>query len=268
MKGLTGSKLKKLNIKNESRKTKDFYIGSSAEKIARKLRKEKKDDIVREFQSSVKKSFMNTAIYMQQKFPLTNKLLISLSGLDPTAMGHSATYNCLKRLSEYFPTILTDSVQKESYLQEISNIQLNENLPPAETDGHLPVQLDIWWGKVFKSCKYSTLSLVVKACLSIFTGPHVEASFSRMNDIIDKKSNRMDIETYSGVMNVKCSLQTKTSLELYRRSDPLHDPVDKNIRYFICTSHARFKKRTAEKKQIREKEDFSKGIKVYSKKVL
>ena len=43
---------------------------------------------------------MNTVIYMQQKFPLTNKLIISPSGLDPTAMGHSATYNCLKRLSE------------------------------------------------------------------------------------------------------------------------------------------------------------------------
>ena len=110
-------------------------------------------------------------------------------------MGHSAAYNCLKRLSEYFPTILTDSVQKESYLQEISNIQLNENLPPAETDGHLPVQLDIWWGKVFKSCKYPTLSLVVKACLSISIGSHVEASFSRMNDIINKKSNCMGIES-------------------------------------------------------------------------
>ena len=76
----------------------------------------------------------------------------------------------------------------------------------------------------------------------------------------------MGIETYSGIMNVKCSLQTKTSSELYKRSDPLHDPVDKNMCYFIRTSHARFKKRTAEKKQIREKEDLSKGIKVYSKK--
>ena len=195
LKGFTGSKLKKLNIENESRKTKNFYIGSSAEKIAHKLCKEKKDDIVREFQSSVKKSFMNMAIYMQQKFPLTNKLLISISGLNLTTMEHSVTYNCLKRLSEYFPTIHTDSVQKESYLQEISNIQLNENLPPAETDGHLPVQLDIWWRKVFKSCKYPTLSLVVKACLSISTGSHVEASFSRMNDIINKKSNCMGIES-------------------------------------------------------------------------
>ena len=115
------------------------------------------------------------------------------------------------------------------------------------------MQLDIWWGKVFRSCKYSTLSLVVKACLSIFTGPHVEASFSRMNDIIDKKSNCMGIDSYSGVMNVKYSLQTKTSSKLYKRSDLLHKPLDKKICYFILTSNVRFKKRTAKKKQIREK---------------
>ena len=75
----------------------------------------------------------------------------------------------------------------------------------------------------------------------------------------------MCIETYPRVMNVKYSLQTKTNSEFYKRSDPLHDPVDKTC-YFIRTYHGRFKKRTAEKKQIREKEDRSKVIKVYSKK--
>ena len=45
LKGLTGFKLKKLNIKNQSRKTKDFYIRSSAEKIARKLCFAKKKQI-------------------------------------------------------------------------------------------------------------------------------------------------------------------------------------------------------------------------------
>ena len=115
------------------------------------------------------------------------------------------------------------------------------------------MQLDIWWEKVFKSCKYSTLSFVVKTCLSIFTGPHVEASFSCINDIIDKKSNRMGIDSYSGVMNGKCSLQMKTSSELYKRSDLLPKPLDKKMCYFVRTSHVRFKKRTAEKKQIHEK---------------
>ena len=61
----------------------------------------------------------------------------------------------------------------------------------------------------------------------------MEAPFSRMNDIIDRKSNRMGIETYSRIMNVKYSLQTKTNSELYKRSDPLHDPVDKNVLFYL-----------------------------------
>ena len=105
---------------------------------------------------------------------------------------------------------------------------------------------------VFKSGKYPTLSLVIKACLSIFSGPHVEASFSQMNDIIDKKSNRMGIDTYSGIINVKYSLQATSSSALYRRSDPIHDPVNKNLCYYIRTAHAKFKKRSSVKKQTVE----------------
>ena len=162
IKRLTGSKLKQLPIKNEMRKTEDFYIGSSTEKVAHKLRREKKDDIVKEFQVCVKKSFLETAIYMQQKFPLSNKLLMSLTGLDPDVMGHSSAYVCLKRLSEYFPTILTGMEQKESYF--LSQIQLDEDLPPVKTDENLPMQVDLWWAMVFKSGKYPTLLLIVKAC--------------------------------------------------------------------------------------------------------
>ena len=263
VKRLTGSRLKQLPIKNELRKTKDFYIGSSTEKVARKFRREKKDDIVKEFQVCMKKSFLETAIYMQQKFQLSNKLLMSLTGLDPEVMGHSSACVCLKRLSEYFPTILTDMEQKESYLREVSRIQLDEDLAPVKTDENLPMQLDLWWAMVFKSGKYPTLSLIVKACLSIFSGPHVEASLSRVNDIIDKKSNRMGIDTYSGIINVKYSLQATASSALYRRSDPIHDPVNKNLFYYIRTAHARFKKRSSMKKQTVEKNQKSaKGIKV------
>ena len=101
IKGLTGWKLKKLNIKNELRKAKYFFIGASNEKLTRKLRRENKADIVKEFQVCVKKAFINTAIYMQGKFPLTNKFLMCLSGLDPTAIGHSASYACLKKLADF-----------------------------------------------------------------------------------------------------------------------------------------------------------------------
>ena len=137
IKGLTGSKLKKFNIKNELRKTKDFFIGASNEKLTRKLRRESKADIVKEFQVCVKKAFINTAIYMQEKFPLTNKFLMCLSGLDPTAIGHPASYACLKKLADFFPTILTSTEKTDNYLKEISTLQLDGSLPSAleENDG-------------------------------------------------------------------------------------------------------------------------------------
>lgn len=87
-----------------------------------------KDDTVREFQTSVKKAFTDTAIYMQQKFPLSNRLLISLTGLDLVIIG-------------IFPTIVTELWLKESYMCEISYIQLDGKLPPTQTDKDLTVWL-------------------------------------------------------------------------------------------------------------------------------
>ena len=68
---------------------------------------------------------------------------MSLTRLDPEVMEHSSVYVCLKRLSEYFPTILTDMEQKESYSREVSQIQLDEDLPLVKTDENLPMQLDL-----------------------------------------------------------------------------------------------------------------------------
>ena len=68
---------------------------------------------------------------------------MSLTRLDPEVMEHSSVYVCLNCLSEYFPTILTDMEQKESYSREVSQIQLDEDLPPVKTNENLPMQLDL-----------------------------------------------------------------------------------------------------------------------------
>ena len=119
------------------RKTKDFLIGASNEKLTRKLRCQNNADIVKGFHVCVKKAFINIAIYMQEKFPLTNKFLMCLSGLDPTAIGHPASYACLKKLADFFPTILTSTEKTDNYLKEISTLQLDGSLPSAleENDG-------------------------------------------------------------------------------------------------------------------------------------
>ena len=64
------------------------------------------------------------------------------------------------------------------------------------------VEQDIW------NQSHPILISVVKASLSIFTGPMVESSFSMMNDIIDSRSGRTEIDTYSAIMTVKCQMKS------------------------------------------------------------
>ena len=80
-------------------------------------------------------------------------------------------------------------------------------------DAQLPSALDskrddidclTWWISVSK--KYPVVFKVVRAVLSIFHGPRVESSFSTMGDIIDKKSGRMNIETYAAIQTIKYAL--------------------------------------------------------------
>ena len=47
--------------------------------------------------------------------------------------------------------------------------------------------------------------------LTIFHGPRVESSFSVMGEVMDKKSGRMNMSTYTAIQTVKYSLNAKTS---------------------------------------------------------
>ena len=49
------------------------------------------------------------------------------------------------------------------------------------------------------------------ALLTIFHSPRVESSFSVMGEVMDKKSGRMNMSTYTAIQTVKYSLNAKTS---------------------------------------------------------
>ena len=136
-----------------------------------------------------------------------------MSALDPTVRGHTKTHSCLLKLLPYFNFSL--SSDDNQFTAEISAFQLDNELPIFASG----CRLDSWWNNVFKSGKYPNLSKIVKAALSIFTGPQIEASFSMMNDIIDKRSSRMDIATYGAIMNVKYGLiaKSQSSFQKYHR---------------------------------------------------
>ncbi len=87
----------------------------------------------------------------------------------------------------------------------------------------------------------------MKACLSIFTAPRIEQSFSAMKDIINAKTNRLDMQAYSAIQSVRYDLRASntTTLDMYRREDVLRDPVDSSKIYHIHTASQRYKKRIA-----------------------
>ena len=88
-----------------------------------------------------------------------------------------------------------------------------------------------------------------------------------MNDIIDSRSGRMEIETYSAIMTKKYSLKSSKFLK-FNRKEILQDStryiVDSTLLYYMRTSSSRYKKclktkrdnTVEEKKSIVEKSVF------------
>lgn len=69
-----------------------------------------------------------------------------------------------------------------------------------------------WWSHVAslknseRGVRYPTLCKLVKALLSIFTGPLVEGSFNLMDDILESDRCSMNVETYESLAVIKSTL--------------------------------------------------------------
>ena len=107
--------------------------------------------------------------------------------------------------------------------KECRKIMVHPTFPPALVEKKF-VRADTWWFKL--KDKYPLLSKMSLVLLTIFYGPRVESSFSVMDDIMDKKSGRMNVSTYSAIQTVKYSLDAKTShafkpksVQVFQRSD-------------------------------------------------
>ena len=235
-----------------------MYVGSKAEKTLKTLGQ---STLREEFLQQVKCAYIATATYMLRKIPLENKLLQCLSAIDPKAQGHSVTFKSLVALQSYFPTVLTSEEEEHCYKEECRALQMNELLPDVQIDGK-DRRADQWWAEIFATGSYPSLSSVVKACLSICTGPQVEQSFSLMNNIITRTSNRLDVQTYAAVMAIKYDLKAKgkTALQLYHREDTQKDPVDKGVAFYLQTAYSRYKRKLSSIQK--EKEEKRTAMKV------
>ena len=182
-------------------------IGTIATKILKKSRKD--DETVGDFIDNVLTAYSSCASYMVKKLSLSNDFLKTVTGIDPVAILTKSTVT-LKAIM-HLPDIVTNvlpSEQIENYEKECRKIMVDITLPQAVVDKK-PVRADIWWAQL--KDKYTLLSKISLAVLTIFQALRVESSFSVMGDIMDKKSGRMNVAAYSSIQTIKYGLRIEVS---------------------------------------------------------
>ena len=122
-----------------------------------------------------------------------------------------------------------------------------------------------WWNLVKE--RYPFLFKMVTGIPSIFHGPRVESSFNVMDDIIDKKSGRVNLETYSAIQGIKYGLKARHPLEQNRcmkefhRKSRLYTPINpaltRNMRNSFSLYNA--KQKTGKEKLVKRLQEFNLG---------
>ena len=246
----TAKQLKLLNLDSDEGlflHSRDMFVGRPTREMISTCHK--RDKTVLEFLQKVSTAYSTCAKYMQKKLPLDNKLLRTLSSIDPRARGHSETSRAMTGLGEYVKPFLSKE-QQNSLPLEILKYQVDGTLKNVE-DGE---RIEDWWGPIIDKGKYPAMSRMVTVCLSCFHGPMVESSFNLMGDIIDIRSTRMNIATFSAIQTVKYGLMSRkmTALECFRKGDVKHDPIDGHLCRNFKTAAAAYAREKKEKKQQKE----------------
>ncbi|CAL4135756.1 unnamed protein product, partial [Meganyctiphanes norvegica] len=210
----------------------EIHYGASTRKWMHEI-EQRNPALIREFKLKARKAYLDSSKYMQDKFPLNNPLLKSLSGIDPIVQHHEVSGRCLKRLPSLVTNVLSAD-EVEQYEEEILNYMSDSTLPnyaepkraddesDDESDNELDDQsksppkktapsdapkvitrIDEWWHEVRETGRYNNLSKLVLATLSIFHGPLVESSFSSMGNIMDSKRYSLSIETFNSYLTVQ-----------------------------------------------------------------
>lgn len=245
----SGKKLAALDLSDDSvyLPAKHIEVGACSSVLATM-----KPPDVEVFREKLLAAFKYTAIYMQSKLPLSSELLKALSMLDPLAFGQSACAIQLKKLPAFLPNI-----SSSSFDTEILAMQSDMDIPTGQE-----VALDKWWANVFALKRYPAVERIVSACLSVFTGPKVEASFSMMNNIITEKSAQMALSTYEAIQATKYRLISvnKTTCQLYDRPDKVHSPVDPSLAYHMQKAYSKLCASLKERKLAQAEKDKALGV--------
>lgn len=126
---------------------------------------------------------------------------------------------------------------------------MNNNLPSFDSQKD---RIDERWSKVNSFNEYPALCKLVFALLSSFHGPAVDSSLNVIGEIIDVKSAKSSIETYSSYQAVNYKLKSfcQNAITFFRKDDFKKDWIDSNLLNNMVQSKKDYKK---EKESARNK---------------
>ena len=252
----TGPQLIGLELKPEHLLPKELmFVGVAASKLIDKLGKTHEDVV--KFLNDTVSAYLSCGRYIQKKLPLENYVLKTFTSIDPLFIT-SPNKLVLERL-ESLPKILTNILGDEEetlYQEQVRALLLDGQLPAALDEGGEEVDCVRWWVSI--STKYPVVFKMVIAVLSNFHGPRVESSFNVMGDVLDKKSGRMNMSTYSAIQTVKYGLKARQpsakhmSVGNFSRGDKHYSPVNEKLAKNMRGAFNSYKQELVKKKEEKE----------------
>ena len=99
--------------------------------------------------------------------------------------------------------------ENDEHEKEVRMFLSNKQLPSPVQANEDDVHCFQWWLKILK--QYHLLFKMVTSILSNFNAIKEKSNFGIMNDVVDKKCGRMNMEMYSGIQTIKYSLEVNRS---------------------------------------------------------
>ena len=239
----------------------EMFVGTTAEKAMKAWDRKRKEKFLQVVQSA----YLACGRVLQKKLPLNNQLLMAASVIDPACdHNHSTAKAAFNRLPKLATNVVQLEKTKELYGTELER-QNDARLDAysmevlaycSSQDFGPPSKMSVceWWNRVEQTGNYPLLSSVVAALMSCFHGPAVESSFSVMKMILDDKSSRLSIDTYSALQTVKYSLRSsgKTAVQCFSRKDIKHTPVNHQMCRLLRGSAAAYKSKQNKAREEKE----------------
>ena len=249
----------KLDVENKAKQLPDeaLVIGDTVRNALKKIPTEKQ----RTMYLGVHSFFIKAVKYLMSRLPLNNRLLSSLTYLQPQQSVSSASVAAIHCIARKLPNISDADVA--NLTDEWNLYQVDQKTAEMINDMQTNplIRIDHYWRTVTAQkgptgeLKYPVLAKLIKAALII---PHgnadVERGFSISNNVLTEERTAMSVETLNGL------LSTKDALAFYdpERQLPSSLPITKAYYSHVAVpmQHIRLvsimrKKRYNKSKQIR-----------------